>query len=634
MSRNYKDRTDIPGTNNSTAVINPTDNECKIKAAYLFWQSRSEDAPATPIGMISPTGKIKTYMADPSRICKDIRFNGEGEEYTAIYTMVAEVTDFVCSDENGYGAYTVANIPVWDGVQTGEVTCGGESVASWQLIVVEESPDFPLRTISLNMLSQYFFNINYRVGVDFADVSAPNGDISLQWYNLFTDVDSQYRLSGAVKWGEEYWDDESNYRYKTPTRGLYKNGISFNNRDTGSLYATGVGANGAIHGHLYKESRDANNFSSTGIVYLQEGKNRGICVTTLGVAIDVFAYDIVFDGNGADSGNMDNMVCVYGRDYTLPSNKYSKQHWKFTGWSTESDGSGMIYVNKASVSNLCSTQGGSVTLYAQWTSNTYTIHFDANGGIGTMNDMKCEFNVEYKLNANQFTKNGYGYAGWSLIPDGSLDYTDEAIVNNLLITTGTVNLYAVWIPIYEITLDHQGADTMGTQQYFEKYNAGIYADEACITAITTITIPMRTGYNFEGYFTETNGKGMKYVDVDGRILSTSTTFIQDTTLYAYWTPISYMIRFEGNGSTDGSMKDMVCSYDKSYQLDVNQFTRTNYTYLGWNTDVNGNGTSYADQSAVKNITSVHGAVVTLYAQWKPNTYEVCFDANNEIFIYL
>ena len=48
-----------------------------------------------------------------------------------------------------------------------------------------------------------------------------------------------------------------------------------------------------------------------------------------------------------------------------------------------------------------------------------------------------------------------------------------------------------------------------------------------------------------------------------------------------------------------------------FGLTANAFTRTGYTFSGWNTLANGTGTAYADQASYPFTASV-----TLYAQWK------------------
>ena len=58
-------------------------------------------------------------------------------------------------------------------------------------------------------------------------------------------------------------------------------------------------------------------------------------------------------------------------------------------------------------------------------------------------------------------------------------------------------------------------------------------------------------------------------------------------------------------------------------LTANTFTRTGYTFAGWNTAANGTGTAYADGA-----TYTFTADITLYAQWTAlPTHTVTFDAN-------
>lgn len=586
VSRNYIDRADIAGINNSSASINPTDSKSSIKKAYLIWQSRSEEAPTESIGFVTPTGFKTEICAQKEWVCQDSRINAYGEKYTCVYTMCAEVTDIVCGDKGGYGTYTIANIPVWDGVQDGEVVCGGESVASWQLVIVEESTNFSLRTISLNIMSQYFFNINYTVGVNFAYTSSPTGDVSMQWYNLFTDVDSQYRLSGSISMDPAYWYEPSNYRFNNATRGLYKNGISFNERDTGDIYGTQSAASGAIHGHLFDDNRNWNNLHSTGIIYLQEGTNRGICMTTLGVAIDVMAYDIVFDGNGADKGEMDHFTCVYNMGYNLPANQYENSFWKFMGWNTKPDGSGISYKNKQFVRNLTKTEN-KVILYAQWRPDAYRITLDKQDGYdgtnvfyewygyGNYDTSECKSKIE---TIDIPKKDGCIFNGYYTERNGQgTKYIDS---DGKILSTPTTfdedtTLYAHWISeVYKITLDNQGADIAGTKEYYEKFGIGNYTTKACATKITKITMPKKEHHEFFGYYTERNGEGKEIIDKEGYILSESyMTFQKDSTIYAYWKPNTYTITLDSldatvMGTCEFYEKYGVMNYTNLYVVDA------------------------------------------------------------------
>ena len=81
----------------------------------------------------------------------------------------------------------------------------------------------------------------------------------------------------------------------------------------------------------------------------------------------VLTYTISFNGNGATSGTMSSLTSrAYGTSYRLTSNAYSIPGYNFKGWNTKADGSGTSYANGASVKNLTTTNGATVTLYAQW----------------------------------------------------------------------------------------------------------------------------------------------------------------------------------------------------------------------------------------------------------------------------
>ena len=70
----------------------------------------------------------------------------------------------------------------------------------------------------------------------------------------------------------------------------------------------------------------------------------------------------------------------YGTAQALTANSFTRKGYTFAGWNTKADGSGTSYADKASVKNLASTDGKTITLYAQWTLDTYTITYKLNGG--------------------------------------------------------------------------------------------------------------------------------------------------------------------------------------------------------------------------------------------------------------
>ena len=79
------------------------------------------------------------------------------------------------------------------------------------------------------------------------------------------------------------------------------------------------------------------------------------------------------------------------------------------------------------------------------------------------------------------------------------------------------------------------------------------------------------------------------------------------------------VTFNANGGT-GTMANQTTNTPTA--LTTNAFTRTGYTFSGWNTAANGSGTAYANGA-----TYPFTANVTLYAQWTINQYTLTYNGN-------
>ena len=332
-------------------------------------------------------------------------------------------------------------------------------------------------------------------------------------------------------------------------------------------------------------------------------------------------YTVKFDGNGATSGSMVIQSFTYDVSQALTPNAFKKTGYTFNGWNTSKDGSGQSYSNGESVRNLSSVNGATVTLYAQWTANTYTVKFDGNGAIsGSMSEQNFVYDESQVLKANKFVKPGYTFVGWNTSKDGSgNNYSDQEEVKNLTsVNNGVVTLYAQWSAnTFTVKFDGNGATggTMSNQVF-------VYDQEKALTSNNYT----KTGYTFSGWNTSKDGSGNSFTN--GQIVSNLTTVNDRTvTLYAQWTANDYTVVFNGNGNTGGSMSSQSFTYNKSQSLKLNQFIKTGYTFVEWNTDPNGKGQSYSDGETVSNLTATDNEVITLYAQWSANTYTVVFDGN-------
>ena len=84
-------------------------------------------------------------------------------------------------------------------------------------------------------------------------------------------------------------------------------------------------------------------------------------------------YTIKFDANGGE-GAMASATAKVGTSKTLPANAFKKTDYSFAGWAKSPTGD-VKYKNKASVKNLSTKNGATVTLYAKWTRTTYRTYY-------------------------------------------------------------------------------------------------------------------------------------------------------------------------------------------------------------------------------------------------------------------
>ena len=300
-------------------------------------------------------------------------------------------------------------------------------------------------------------------------------------------------------------------------------------------------------------------------------------------------YTVTFAANGG-AGTM--AAESHNAPTALTANAFTRAGYTFAGWNTAADGTGSGYADGATYPFTANA-----TLYAQWTANTYTVTFAANGGAGTM--AAESHNAPTALTANAFTRAGYTFAGWNTAADGTgSGYADGATYP----FTANATLYAQWTAnTYTVTFAaNGGAGTMAA----ESHNAP--------TALTANAFT-RAGYTFAGWNTAADGTGSGYAD------GATYPFTANATLYAQWTANTYTVTFAANGGA-GTMAAE--SHNAPTALTANAFTRAGYTFAGWNTAADGTGSGYADGA-----TYPFTANATLYAQWTANTYTVTFAAN-------
>lgn len=144
--------------------------------------------------------------------------------------------------------------------------------------------------------------------------------------------------------------------------------------------------------------------------------------------------------------------------YNLTANPYSLPGYKFTEWNTEADGTGTKYYDEQSVSNLTATDLATIDLYAQWIPLKYTVNFEANYGIGSMDSIQISFDETYRLPSCAFYREGYTFSHWSISGSGETFYGDGSFVKNLCglpandNSLNSVTLVANWVKNEETTV--------------------------------------------------------------------------------------------------------------------------------------------------------------------------------------
>ena len=169
-----------------------------------------------------------------------------------------------------------------------------------------------------------------------------------------------------------------------------------------------------------------------------------------------------------------------------------------------------------------------------------TVSFSTDGGSSVYSR---QYEVGGKYGSFPSTsKKGYRFDGWFT----SSSHTTE-VFENTTVSASVRTLYAKWtLETYEISFNQQkgtGGSTTATVHYGDP--------------MPRITLPVREGYRFAGYFTSPNGKGEQYYDSDGNGLKTWDRSYS-ASLHAKWdepVPVSLSIAGDDTVPSGGS-----CTY--------------------------------------------------------------------------
>ena len=255
---------------------------------------------------------------------------------------------------------------------------------------------------------------------------------------------------------------------------------------------------------------------------------------------------------------------------------------------------------------------GNVTVTANWTGNTYTVKYNANGGTGTTADSTHTYGTAKALTKNGFSKTGYSFTGWNTAANGSgTSYSDEQSVSTL--TTGKqIELFAQWgQATYQVIFDSQGGTITSGNFDPKTYTVG-----------TSYTLPTGTitkpGYVFLGWSKTSTATTASYSN-GGTVsnLGNSGTIV---TLYAVWRAKKFTIKYNANnGATTSSSTQYTATSSNSLLALPSSWTKSGYVASGWSTSSTATSASYAFGQAFNDFEEVaDGGTMNLYVVWTKN----------------
>ena len=323
---------------------------------------------------------------------------------------------------------------------------------------------------------------------------------------------------------------------------------------------------------------------------------------------------LTYDGNGATGGKTDPQNGVTDQKVNVRQNGFTRDGYTFVRWDTQADCRGKA-VNPGDKWTL----QGSGTLYACWTGNMQTLTYHGNGATGGNTAAQSgKTGDELTTNANGFTRDGYTFVRWDTAKDGSGTAYGEGkngVGRYTMKPTGN-DLYAIW------------QANPASIQYRDDYGAtGSTPDTTGVTG-QNVTIAQngftRPGYTFTGWARDRRTDPS--LQPGGRYTLTPGT----TTLWAQWKADPAHLIYNSNSGSTSQTRRTDGVVDQTLTVIANPFTRSGYTFTGWNTQADGRGKAYAAGNGFRLVADAKSNPVNttvLYAQWRINRVALKFDPN-------
>lgn len=283
----------------------------------------------------------------------------------------------------------------------------------------------------------------------------------------------------------------------------------------------------------------------------------------------------------------------------------------------------------------------------EYTYYTY-ITYHKNDGTGELLRATEEYTTTSKTESIQLfqnptstetaglTRTGYTFLGWSTNPDATTpDYNlheDFILYDNVDGGgRGPVNLYAVWrANTYIVELRSSSNTTNYNVHGYVQATYGAAMPSVDIEGNTLAIPTVPQGYIFRGYERKENSTRTTYYDQN-----LNSAHVWDRTndmdyIYVILVGKQSTVHLDHQGGTTTGISEFTATYGSNMPTSgLKAPTKTGYTFGGYYSAINGEGTQYykTDMTGARTW-NIDEQEVTLYAKWNPRKFLVTLDDND------